>query len=338
MSAPATHSKPLGVPASEAAPPGAIPELHVTGQSLGARMSTGRVLVAVTGGPDTAAPTAVAHALERRYGTTVSAIQVLDVSGAALPAPLPSAFTLARELIGDAPYEAEARTRREQFGELLGERNQWPVHIAVGTPATEILRHADATGAALIVMGLRHHGTLDRVLRDETTLHVARRAHAPVLAVVSDLRGLPRRAVVGVDFGPASVQAARAALDMLARPVTPRSALLRLVYVNRWDGDTTSAAATGEALIRRLGADAAFTQLIRELEVPPNVRVDTTTLYGDPATELLAFATESEADLIAVGSLRHERIEQWMVGSVTTEIIRDGRCSVLVIPPARRSG
>jgi nucleotide-binding universal stress UspA family protein len=34
-----------------------------------------------------------------------------------------------------------------------------------------------------------------------------------------------------------------------------------------------------------------------------------------------------------VGSLRHDRVECRILGSVTTEIIRDGRHSVLVIPP-----
>jgi nucleotide-binding universal stress UspA family protein len=53
------------------------------------------------------------------------------------------------------------------------------------------------------------------------------------------------------------------------------------------------------------------------------------------AEELLACADESRADLIAIGSLRHERLERWILGSVTTDIVRDGRCSVLVIPPPR---
>ena len=31
--------------------------------------------------------------------------------------------------------------------------------------------------------------------------------------------------------------------------------------------------------------------------------------------------------------MTHERLERVILGSVTTEVIRDGRCSVLVIPP-----
>jgi len=302
--------------------------------SLGDTLRTGRLLVAVTDGPETAGPVTVAHALERRYAAAVSAIEVIDISNAALPGPLPAAFTLARDLIGDAPYANDARARRQQLSQLLGEPNDWPVHIALGTPATEILRHGQAQGVGLIVMGLRRHGLVDRVFRDETTLSVARRAHAPVFGVVPGLRGLPRNAIVGVDFGPASIRAARAARDVLASPASGAPVSLLLVYVNPYAGGAGWEENAGEALIRRLGVAAAFEQLVRELDVPKEVMVDWAVVNGQAGTELLAFATERGADLIAVGSQRHERVERWIVGSVTTEIVRDGRCSVLVIPPA----
>ena len=107
-----------------------------------------------------------------------------------------------------------------------------------------------------------------------------------------------------------------------------------LVYVNPYAGGAGWEENAGEALIRRLGVAAAFEQLVRELDVPKEVMVDWAVVNGQAGTELLAFATERGADLIAVGSQRHERVERWIVGSVTTEIVRDGRCSVLVIPPA----
>jgi nucleotide-binding universal stress UspA family protein len=107
------------------------------------------------------------------------------------------------------------------------------------------------------------------------------------------------------------------------------------VYVNRSGVDGAREMTDGEALINHLGVDTAFEQLVSELQAPPGVQVECVTRHGRPAAELLACADESRADLIAMGSLRHERLEQWILGSVTTEIVRDGRCSVLVIPPPR---
>ncbi len=316
------------VSASPTLPPRDVPAALTVDRSLGEQLRGGALLVAVTGGVDTAAPVAVAAALEDRYAPNVSAIQVIDISDAPLLAPLPSMFTLARDMIGDAPYAEDARARRRQFSELLGRPNEWPVHIGLGTPAHEILRCAERHGAALIVMGLRRHGAVDRVLHDETTLTVARRAHGAVLGLVPELRGLPRTAVVGVDFGPASLRAARAALDVLARPGS-----LRLVYVDANVFSGTREETAGEALIHRLGVEAAFERLVRQLAAPPEVAVDWTVAQGPVGNALLALAEESSADLVAVGSLRHERLERWLLGSVTTEIVRDGRCSALVIPP-----
>jgi len=306
-----------------------------SGIPLSDRLRSGRVLVAVTGGTDAGGAIALTHAIERRYGSGVLAIQVMDTSVVALPAPLPSAFTMARGLIGDAPYAEDARARQREFAEITGVPNEWPVHVSVGTPSEEILRYARTEGVALIAMGLRRHGIAYRVLDDETTLTVARHARATVLGVVPDLRGLPRRAIVGVDFGPASVRAARAALDLLARPVSHEQAALYLVYVDHRVDTHAEPETVGSAVIARLGVHAAFEQLVRELDAPANVRVECITRYGSPAPELLAVAGETESELIAVGSLRHERVERWILGSVTTDVIRDGRCSVLVIPPHR---
>ena len=309
-----------------------VPTPLATERSLGEQLCGGSLLVAVTGGVGTAGSVAVASALEDRYAPDVSAIQVIDISDAPLLAPLPSMFTLARDMIGDAPYAEDARARRQQFSELLGKPNEWPVHIGLGSPAHEILACAEGHGAALIVVGLRRHRAPCRVLHDETTLTVARRAHGAVLAVVPELRGLPRTAVVGVDFGPASLRAARAALDVLARPTPDAPSMLRLVYVDANVFSGTREATAGEALIHQLGVKAAFELLIAELDPPAEVAVDWTATEGPAGSALLTFAAESRAELIAVGSLRHERLERWILGSVTTEIIRDGRCSVLVIP------
>ena len=87
--------------------------------SLGDQLRYCPVVVAVSGDPSGAGPVRVASALGARYGSRVSAIQVLDVSDLPLPTPLPAAFTFARDLIGDAPYAEDARARRKQFSDWL---------------------------------------------------------------------------------------------------------------------------------------------------------------------------------------------------------------------------
>ena len=101
-----------------ASSPHTVGELIGTRQTgsvtLSDRLRSGRVLVAVTGGTDTNGAVAITHAIERRYGSAVLAIQVMDTSVVALPAPLSSAFTMARSLMGNAPYAEDALARRRQ--------------------------------------------------------------------------------------------------------------------------------------------------------------------------------------------------------------------------------
>jgi nucleotide-binding universal stress UspA family protein len=49
---------------------------------------------------------------------------------------------------------------------------------------------------------------------------------------------------------------------------------------------------------------------------------------------LLEQADTLSVDMIAAGSARLSRVDRWMLGSVTTDLVRDGKYSVLVVPPA----
>jgi len=294
------------------------------------------ILVATDGSAQATAAVRVAAALADARGARPEVLQVFDSRVFAPPSPLPGLIALTDDLLGEAPHEGQKRELRVAIDQLLGAPRDWPIHVRIGTPAGAIVREAERAGAALVVVGLRHHGTVDRVLRDETTLHVARAAHVPVLGVAPALDRLPHRVVVGVDFSRASVRAARAALSVIADGGT-----IVLAYA-RPPLDVTSEADEGPETIQAQGVPAAFERLRAELlascagqDAPAGVTIESVVLPGEPATELRALAERSGADLIAVGSHRHETVERWLLGSVTTELVRDGRVSVLVVPPGR---
>lgn len=68
-------------------------EVSMPPVSLGDQLRYGPIVVAVSGARAGAGPVRMASALEARYGSRVSAIQVLDASDLPLPAPLPAAVT-----------------------------------------------------------------------------------------------------------------------------------------------------------------------------------------------------------------------------------------------------
>jgi len=53
----------------------------------------------------------------------------------------------------------------------------------------------------------------------------------------------------------------------------------------------------------------------------------------DVGRVLLSQAAAFGADLMVMGAARHGRVERWILGSVSTELMRDGRTSVLVYRP-----
>lgn len=59
-------------------------------------------------------------------------------------------------------------------------------------------------------------------------------------------------------------------------------------------------------------------------------RVESTLLYGDPATEIVGLAARIGADLVAVGSHGRSGLARLMVGSVAEGVVRRAPCPVLV--------
>lgn len=222
----------------------------------------------------------------------------------------------------------------------------WPVRVEVGAPGVCIICEAARLGAALIVVGLRPHGRLDRALGDDTAVHVMRRAACPVLAVANGptgarvsgepatLAGLPRRVLVGVDFTRASARAAHAALAVVGDGGT-------LVLAHVLAPSATADAVAGATLVHTLEIERALAELVAELTaaVPAGRAATFETVCmpgvaGDRvAHTLLGAADRAGADVVAVATQRLPRLERFFLGSVTIDLARAGRHSLLVVPP-----
>lgn len=205
----------------------------------------------------------------------------------------------------------------------------WSIHAQERVSSTVITTQAERSGAELIVMGLRPHTVFDRLFRNDSTLRVIRESTVPVLAVTPALTSLPRRVIAAVDFSRASLQGVRAALRIAGEGATILLVHVQPEFRSRSERDE------GAAVIYSQGMRGAFARLRKELCIPAGVPLDTVVLRGDPATELLSLAERSDADLIALG-MQNEG-SPWRPGaaSLTARLVRDGRCSLLAVPPAR---
>ena len=267
----------------------------------------------------------VAAGLAARDGTVITTVSTVE------PAPYPQPvadLALAPTLLPPAEEEGQAARRHSVLvqHEQLGLPAPSDLVVVSSMPVSAILFQAAQRKADLVIMGLGRHATVDRLFGSETALRAVREAERPVLAVPGTMEGIPRHAVVGMDFDESGISAARIA----ARLVGPNGRLT-LVHVDPLAEPLPAMLANlpPHALGR---SNDAFARQLAQLDLPETLQVDTLSIAGVVGKELVTCAERIGADVVVVG--RHERglLERLMLGSATTHVVRTATCAVMVVP------
>jgi nucleotide-binding universal stress UspA family protein len=204
----------------------------------------------------------------------------------------------------------------------------WPATVRFGPTGWSIIETAHELGAQMIVLGLGKHGRVAQLFGAETANKVARRTDLPTLAVHASTRGLPRIAVVAMDFGESSIIAAKEALQLL-QP----GGELHLVHVAGTFNMTSMADAAWKVSYAE-AVEKQFASLTHALEPMTARLVRTKLLAGDVVDSVATYAKSAGADLIAAGSHNQGVIERVLLGSTTAQLLRAAPCSVLIAPPS----
>ena len=227
--------------------------------------------------------------------------------------------------VRDASRDERRRVVQEQLRRVMSEVWNVDVDVRNGDPADIVCRVATEWGAKLIVTGLGRHRLVDRLLADETTLHIIRSAPTPVLAVPPEFSRAPRTAIVGVDFSETSMHAAQLALQMVRGAAT--------VYLaNVAPREDVLSLATSEGATYEERAMTKLQQLADELEPSELVHLQPVVRKGDSGSALLSYAADTGSELIAVGTRGLGRVSRLLVGSVATKVIRAATIAVLTVP------
>lgn len=270
---------------------------------------------------------ALAHAaaLGARLGGGIIAVTAIDP----LLAEAATARSGSTNFLGEARYELET-ILRDSAPQIERAR----AYAFVGNPADVLHDVGVREGASMLVIGTQGLGRAHRVVFGSTTLRVMRSADRPVLAVPPstassvELRGARSlwfgRIVCGIDFGAASILAARASVELgrrLSTPVALLHAAGRLAVPQAWAPLASSAAD------RHLHqADARLREIALGLgENAPSFSV----LPGDAADVLEADATSGDPALVVLGlgGAAGQR-----PGSTAIQILAHTRTPVLAIP------
>ena len=272
----------------------------------------------------------------------MSAPDLSEVIGHALPvsgisSKLTNAQTHAESVIAEAK---EAASRGVDLVKELFPEWHVEADIMIGTPAWVLIDTAKRWNADLVVVGEQGRSALKRLLLGSVSKRVVTDSHCSVRVGRSrDQREAegPPRLIVGVDGSPAAEQA----IFTVGQRVWEDGTEVRLVAVD----DSTS---SSRIAVRLPQAAAMIDNYFRNRESRVSemldwatteldaigLRTSVVTEKGDAKKIVLAKADEWGADSIFVGTRDfNNAFERFRLGSVSTAIVTNARCSVEVVRP-----
>lgn len=279
------------------------------------------ILVPVDGSPASTDAFACAVSLARATGATVRAVFVVEPIEYDLAADDASARTAAkrrgREILSsvvESVLESVADT------DLVVERC-----VREGVPYREIVALARRE-ADLIVLGTR--GSTAEAGAGSTTRRVLATAERPVLAVPPDASlpdDGPRRVLVATDGSESASRTADHALELAA---SAGSAVDVLHVID----ETNPALADPDRPIAELAREGSHdvVEPIRAAARERDLSVATRVTRGVPGTAIHSYASEVDADLIAVGVRGRATSSEQLLGGTTARVLRRADRPVLL--------
>lgn len=273
------------------------------------------------------------HAVDRAYRLAAERGWPLHLVHAIAP----GLFDGLQALLGSATPPLDA-TLAEAAAAQLAALNAEPRHaqgitaqcaVISGRPTDALPAHAVAIGAGLLVLGARGEDFLRQLTLGSTASRLLRKSRQPVLVVKQAPHEPYRRALVAIDFSPASLAALAE-----ARQLAPEATLVLVHAVELpFEGKMRYASVAPEIIQRyriqaQLEGMQRLRELARELALPASTQLFA--LHGNAPSLLLEQEQEQDCDLIVVGKRGTHMIEELLLGSTTTHLLMESQGDVLV--------
>ncbi len=206
------------------------------------------------------------------------------------------------------------------------------VRVLAGIPHDALIRESERLRASLIVVGAGPKPGLVASLRGTVAERTLRYANIPVL--VARARRLTGVVLVATDFSDGLLPALDAGAAE-ARRIKGRLIVAHCIDVAQLEWINGSFTATrdwvdlSERSIDALRADAE----VRIVAALASVHAEgaAIVLSGDPASAIVAAATDKRAEIIVVGTAGRKGLKRMALGSVAEAVVRHADTSVLVV-------
>ena len=285
-------------------------------------MIAGPVVVGVDGSPESAAAAAAGWRIADAAGVGCYLVHAapdvrsaLDVAGTGV-----SLDDLQAAMLARAASQIAATLEERVPAQVLRH-----LTVRVGRPTDVLAAVIEETGAAIVVLGGKHHSTLGRWLGGSTVQHAVRRLSVPLLVTAGDLP--PRaRVLVAVDLSYAALPTLDQAVDFARLLAGP----LRALHVLEPIPNAPELPFAPDAGAYETEARERLDKFIWPgLPVPDHHKV---VRRGVPLETIAQEATGWRADVIVVGSHGKGWVDRLVIGSLTEDLINDLPTAVLVIP------
>lgn len=266
-----------------------------------------------------------AAALAERTGAVLHAVHAYDIPALIWDAYLEVAADSGgiQDRIAEAHTDELASAVRRAAPEAKAR-----CHAIRGAPDRAVDEVAREVDADLVVIGASHHRALARPLLGTAAQRILRRAAAPVLVARGALPTRFERVLLTTDLSELSASVHEVGLDVVevlsgGQPVEVKS----LVTVELPPG-LPSQVSTGQ-LART--TSLKFQEFL-DARRARSGKVQTSIRFGIPSAEILDEAAEWAAELVVLGTHSRTGVDRVWLGSVAEGVLRDLRCSALVVP------
>jgi nucleotide-binding universal stress UspA family protein len=242
------------------------------------------------------------------------------------------------------PIEDAARGRLDEacaaLSEAISSAGRGDIEIAPvlcrGRPYVDIIRHARSAGADLIVLGRHGHRPVKDMFIGSTAERVIRVGDLPVLVVNRKATRTYRRPVLAVDIEATS----RSVVDVAWHVLGPEVTSVGMLHACRLPFEEVAmptASPRDLAVARKECQQTAVLDVARFQQSlgETGVRWETSIVYGEPRTAILAEALRRRADLLVLGTHGRKGLSHVLLGSVAEWVIRAAACDVLIARSAR---
>jgi nucleotide-binding universal stress UspA family protein len=243
-----------------------------------------------------------------------------------------------RQMVATTPPDlqeqvlATARTRLQELGDDIAKRHGTSpdMHVVTGSPVAELVKKINDRSADLIVCGAKGESIVRHALIGSTAQRLLSRARSPILVVKQPSPVPYRSALIPVDFSPSSLCAIRH-----AKAIAPDAHFTLLhVYEVPFEGHMRYASVDNDVIQHyRVRAKREATSKIHALAEEAKLLPGTSSVvivHGDPTLRITMQEKVQKADLIVMGKHGEGMLEKLLLGSVTSYVLAESQCDVLI--------